>query len=66
MKNKAPESPPVGNTPDRIAYLKDCIQRNFDNFNWYGNQKYKMLIIAAQAELSGYGIKFEPTYTPAT
>lgn len=55
-------SPPVGNTPERIQFLKDSIQSNYDRHNWDGNQHAKILMIAAHVELIGYGITFEPEY----
>ncbi len=55
-------SPSVGNTPERIAFLKESAQHAFDNFNWYGDSKYKMLEIAACVELLGYGVIFLPEF----
>ena len=53
----------VANTPERVDYLKDVIQRNYDNDNWYGyDSKRSLLTIAATLELLSYHIIFEPTY----
>lgn len=47
----------------RIEELKECIQQNYDNYNWYGNARYQKLVIAAQVELIGLGVTdFKPEY----
>lgn len=52
---------------ERIEFLKDLIQRNYDNDNWYGRDsnynKRRLLTIAAKVELLSYNIIFEPVYT---
>lgn len=47
----------------RIEFLKDAIQRYYDNENWRGLTTHERLLdIAAKTELLSYGIIFEPTY----
>lgn len=52
--------------PERIAYLKDLIQRNYDDDNWYGRdanyEKRRILTIAAKVELLSYNIIFNQNY----
>lgn len=52
--------------PERVGYLKDVIQRNYDNDNWYGRDRNfehrRLLTIAAKVELLSYNIIFEPVY----
>lgn len=59
----------IKGSPERIEFLKEIIQRQYDHENWYGQdlswKQNQLMCIAAGVELLSMGIIFKPSYTLA-